>query len=165
MKISLIDIEEYYSKTLLHDNINENKLQVLIERMQDSYIQSILGSELYNDLQTKKLDDTLNEYEQELINSYIAPCAFIELEINALYELNVEFRNLTTGTVIDGQIAPLQPEIINLIANEKKQAKALIETILIKYLKNNTDKFPLYSVSSENGIAASQDRTMIIRFL
>lgn len=165
MQISLIDISNYKANTYLHDNINDDKFNILISRMQDTYLQNLLGTDLYIDLQTKKISETLNDDEKKLINEYIAPCCYIKLEINALYELNIDFRNLTTGSVIDSQIKPLTAEDINLYQNEKYHQLAVPEKLLINYLQNNSDKFPKYLTKDNNGISSAKDNTSRIIFL
>ena len=164
MRISLIDISTYQANTYLHDNINDDKMNILISRVQDTYLQDKLGTDFYNDLQTKSIAGTLTNDEQTLIDDYIAPCMFVMLEMKALYEMNIDFRNLAVGKINDTQITPLTQGEISMFENNKKKELEVLERVLIDYLCDNETLFPTYS-SQDGTILPAKKTTNPLHFL
>ncbi len=138
----LIDLNNIKANSYLHDNINDNKLTILAERVEQTYLESLIGTEFLNDLKNKKQQGTLSADEEKLINEFIAPCYYVAMEIKALYAYNVDFRNLTVGSVIDTQIRPLSGSEMDKIAANKQHELVAYEYKLLEYLKENATLFP-----------------------
>jgi hypothetical protein len=140
MKQALISIDTIKAKSYMHDNINDEKLLVLLERVQDTYTQDLLGSEFYNYLQDNY--STLNATEKAFIEQYLTPCMLIMLEIKALYEFSIDIRNLGAGSVVDSTFSPLTGEDIRIHENNKRKELVVMEQLLRDYLMRNASSFP-----------------------
>lgn len=137
MKVLLFDIDEIKHRSLLHSNINDDNLLILCERVQDTYVQYLLGDTLYQALQQRKQDGTLTTIDNTLLDEYLMPCFLIRLEQKAIIDYNIDYRNLTVGTVVDSQIRPLTVDEIRFYVNEKQNELEIIEDVCRNYICSN----------------------------
>ena len=137
MITSLFDIDDIKRRSFLHGNINDDQLNVLIERTQDSYIQNLLGTGNYVALQLRKQSGTLTAVDNELINNYLLPCFVIKIEARAIVDYNIDYRNLTVGSVIDSQIQPLTIDQVKFYLNQKDLELTTVEKMAIDFILAN----------------------------
>lgn len=149
----LFDIETIKSKSYLHGNISDEKLLVLVERVQDVYLQDLLSTGLYEHLQNNY--NTLNVKELELLNKYVLPCFLTQLEIKALYEFTIDYRNSGVGGVLDNNLSQLSKSDLDFHVENKRKELMIAEKLLIDYLSNNSGDFPMYNTG--NGLTGKNN--------
>lgn len=137
MKIALVDKERVKAKSFMHEHISEAKLMIAIERVQDSYIQQLLGDVLYKDLQDRKINNTLTAIDNVLINEHLLNCFVIKLEQYIIATYSIDLRNLTIGTVIDGNIRPLTKDDIIFHYQLKERELVTVEKLAIDFINQN----------------------------
>lgn len=136
----MIDILILKKNSLIHDNVDNKILKVILNRSKDLYLSPILGDSFYNHLNTA----VLNGDETTLVNEYIYPFITVSTEIMASKHINWEIRNKSTGVSNDVyQRANSWQENDKLINDLLNQAQ-LYKTKLIAYLLANKNLFPLY---------------------
>lgn len=143
MKIALINIEAIKSRTFIHENISDAKLMIAIERVQDSYLQSLLGNTLYSELQDRKTAGTLTVTDNNLIDNYLLPCFVIRLEQYVIAEHSIDIRNLSVGTIQDSQLRSLTVDEIRFHLDRKEHELKTVEKIAIDFIFDN------YSTSND----------------
>lgn len=144
--VLFIKVQDIKERTGLHNNVDEKLIHPEIMTAQDIYILPVLGSALYDRLQTGIEDDDLNEDEEKLIDQYIVPTlvhfVLAELPMGISYQFYNKGLVRKTG---DGQTEPSAQEILD-VANRYKSRAEYYRHRLVKYLKaecaNNT--FPEY---------------------
>lgn len=136
--------------SLIHGNVNGQKLTVILRRCQKIYIEPILGTPLHKDLLDKIGNDTLNANEQELLDDYLIPALMIATEMMTAHYQNTEIRNKNTGTANDEYTtANSEGENEVFVGHLKKDFEAY-KRAMIGYLCDNEDNFPLYDVCTSN---------------
>jgi hypothetical protein len=138
---TLITIAEFKSKSLVHGNVESDRLKILLDRSQEMYLRPILGREFYNHITTTS---TPTAAELELINDYIKPLIVCSTEIMAAKHFNWEVRNKSTGVSNDQyQRASDWDENDKLVNDYRKQAE-YYKSEMLWYINANRTDFPLF---------------------
>ncbi len=139
-------ISEENIKSEIDNNIDAKKVVASIATAQALYLQPLISTSLYEDLQTKISEDTLNEDEKLLLDVYIRP-TLTWFTISELHLFN-SFKLTNAGSGRQNpsdntfQVAELQ-EIQYLSETSKKRAEQFGER-LVKFLQSNKAKYPAY---------------------
>lgn len=137
--------------SLIHGNVNEEKLVVILRKVQSIRFKNILGSTLQKDLLAKVAAKTITGNDKILVDDYIVPALLSWCEVTAAKYYNIEIRNKNVGKSSDQyQNANPDKENYTFISELKKDATSLTND-LITYLKCNSDLFPAYCDTSEDG--------------
>ncbi len=78
--------------SLIHDNVNDDTLVILLRRVQKTKIEQILGTPFYKEL-LGKIPSGLSVKEQELLDDYLIPTLISYVEVSAALYIYVEIRN------------------------------------------------------------------------
>lgn len=152
--------QDYFNKLSGVDgNVDFKKLESTIIMVQDIYIQSLLGTPLYEDIKAKIIaDPTLaaNPNEKALINTYIAKVlvwytkAEASLSFKFAYQnKGIQVKNSTNSDAADtSDVKLLKDEWTN---NAKAYGKLLVD-----YLVVNTSTFPKYMEGTTTGMNPSR---------
>ena len=73
MKALFITLKELKRKSIIDGNVDTDKLIQFVEVAQDTYIQTQLGTKLYDALQTQVINSTLTTANETLVNTYLKP--------------------------------------------------------------------------------------------
>lgn len=134
-------------RTAASDNIDDKLINPAIKSAQDTYIQSVLGSDLYNRLLDGIAANTLTINEKKLIDTYIVD-ALVWYTLSELpIMLGYKFfnKNVLKGQS-EGEQTPTMSEMIELEERYKNKAESYIER-LVNYLRQSEvdNLYPLYS--------------------
>jgi hypothetical protein len=148
--IYFLTTDELKARGIIHGNVEDTVLTVLIERTQRLKIRPVLGGVLY-----KKLLADIKAYNngnspstpipadyKTLLEDYILPALIPMVEKKATVHLNYKMRNKAVGSGNDEFIrannrqetADLQDDLEDDIADMRNE--------LVRYLKDNRDLFP-----------------------
>lgn len=149
---SLFISEDYIKNSSLLDyNVDQKLIEPLIFEQQQLRILPILGTDLYNRIDSDISGASLAGDYLELVNSYIAPA----LKYWVLYEspLSISYKMRNNGALKqsneNGQPVSLQ-ELDKL--EDRFRTKAEQFTIKLEYwLHENCDKFPEYTDNDDDG--------------
>ena len=134
MKILLFNISDVYNKSMINRNVVEERLMPILERIQDTYVYALIGRENYEQLQTKKINNTLTANELTLINEYLLACFVAKVEIEALYLMNFELRNKGAGQILDQNYQALSTEQIKAYVKSINETLKVLENRLYNYI-------------------------------
>ena len=134
--------------TALDENIDMKKIRPTIYQCQIQYIQSLIGTQLYDDLLAKVVAGTLAGNDLILVNNYIADC----LTYWCMYELQIpllfNFRNKSTATNNSEYSQPITTKELDRIENRYKHKADYFSKRIELYLLANANLYPLYMKSN-----------------
>ena len=146
----ILYIDANYIKAYSHldGSIDEKDILPSIIQAQDSQIQPILGTELFNALKTQITAGTISGNYQTLLQDYVQMATLKWTLVNFYPYLQGKILNGTIGSRnVDNITALSQDEVMRLVDIERSNAQFYTER-LIEYLTNNTTLFPEYASNS-----------------
>ena len=151
----VIYIDATYMKAYSHldGSIDEKDLLPSIIQAQDSQIQPILGTDLFNALKTKITGGTISGNYETLLQDYVQMATLKWTLVNFYPYLQGKILNGTIGSKnVDNITALSQSEVMRLVDIERDNAQFYTER-LIQYLRNNNSLFPEYSSNTGSDIS------------
>lgn len=139
------------ANTYVDENVDEKALSVAIELAQQLYIEPIIGSGIFSELQTQIAAGSLTALNTTLLTTYIQPA----LEYWTLHELvepmTYKFQNKNVAKKNSDNSNPIElNEIIHLKNKFKNIAEYKTNKIKLYLIENDTD-YPLYG-NPGNGV-------------
>jgi hypothetical protein len=146
----VIFIDETYVKAYSHIDGSVDSKDILpsIIQAQDSQIQPLLGTDLFNALKTKITADSVSGDYDTLLNDYVRMATLKWTLVHFYPYLQAKILNGTMGSRnVDSITALSQSEVANMIDIERTNAQFYSER-LIAYLQNNNSLFTEYNSNS-----------------
>mgnify|MGYP003646841918 FL=1 len=147
MKYLILDNESIKRFSPLSGNLDDDKLSSYVEVAQDIHLQSYLGTDLYNAIQTYALTDAMPQEYTDLIDNYIKPMLmrWTLVEFIPFAPYNVSNKGVFKGTSENSDVVS-KDELDEM--SKKYEALALHYTKrLVDYLCDNSQTFPEYSTN------------------
>ena len=152
--------EDYFKKLVGVDgNVDFKKLESTIIMVQDIYIQTLLGTPLYEDLKTKIIaNPSLSTYpnEKNLINNYIAKCLAWYVKAESSYSFKFAYQNKGIQVKNSNNSNAAETNDVQLLKDEWTLKAKAYGQLLIDYLEVNTTTFPKYYEATTSGINANR---------
>ena len=144
MQSFLIDNNTLKKRGFVNRNVEETILTTTLERVQDTMLVPVIGTQFFKRLASGVFNDDLNSDEEALLNGYIAPFLIACVDYRIGNHLTYELRSKTAGKSGDSYISPLdRSEIVALNDDLRKDVERYREQ-LIGYLKDNRTLFTDY---------------------
>jgi len=131
-------------------NIDSKDLYSHVDTAEQVHIQSILGSEFYDDLKTKYEAQTLSTDESTLVQYWIKPADLWRSLALALPWIHYNLRNKGFMDNTDDNASHTGFSEFKFMLNETTNRAEFLENQLIKYLCENSSLFSLYT--SQDGL-------------
>ena len=147
MSVMLLSEEKLKNESVIQENVDPKIIKPVLKEVQSYYIIPIIGSELYNDIQTTYpvwSADYLN-----LIDNYIQPVMIQYALFELPWAMNYKYFNKSVGTQDAENMEPADLEELTRITNNRKNKAEYFSERLTRFLIANPTKFPLY-LSSTN---------------
>ena len=145
-----IDAQTLTEFGFTQSNVNSKVLQASIIRCQDRFIEPILGSPLYEEIEAAIVAETLTADQTTLLDKYIRPLLTALVEVRVARRVTQQIRNKTAGRGSDETIQASDNDQLNDLANDINKDIHFYERKLIGYLKDNEDIFPAYKECRNN---------------
>ena len=128
----------------IDENVDMKYIRITIEECQKLHILTILGTALYNEINTQVVAGSVTSLNQTLLNDYIQPA----LKYWVLYEgIDLFHFKITNKAIMKKNSDNSQPieisEIERLMDRHKHKAEEFSQR-LTNYLLANTTSYPLY---------------------
>lgn len=147
-----IELSVLKEEGMIIQNVDDEKLRVLLYRCQDLYVEPIMGTTLYKKLLADIAADTLTGIYETIVNDYLLDCliAFVDY----MYS-----ESMTEKLAEQGKVKYVDPNFQTADDTDSKLSNTLritaykYRTRLIGYLKDNKDDIPEYKnyvCSNEN---------------
>jgi len=145
MAVHLISTTNLKALSYISSNVDDLLLTTLITRVQDTVLESILGSSLFNRLLEGVDANDLNANETELLNTYITPCLVASVEVRATDMTTLELRQIGVAKVSSEGVQNANESELNRVSNSLKKDYNFYRERLIRFLKLNNELFPEYT--------------------
>lgn len=156
-KVLLIKKKDVIAFTQANGNIDSDKLMHHIAIAQDIELQSYLGTDLLEKLQSDVSGSTLSGNYETLVQEYVKPVLIHWSMVHAIPMLAVTIGN---GGIYrhepESGAALTDDEIRDLVAHEKKRAVYYSDR-MIDYLSHNSELFPEYTSNTNEDVNPRKD--------
>lgn len=130
--------------TVLHYNVDDGYLKPLIDSIQNTFVRPILGSALFDEIQSQIKLNTVTALNETLIKEYLRDA--LKWEVCHKYTRigTYKLNNKGAGTHSGDNFSPLsQQELVTAKSIFKDNADFYRKKLKL-YLKENEDDYPLY---------------------
>lgn len=142
--VYLIGTSYLKENTPLNENLDDKLLKSAIKEAQEIYIRDIIGSGLYDELQSQAFAGTLSNLNSTLLNNYVAPCLKYYTLVESMLPLTFKFLNKSVATRTAEFAQPIGTSELSLIEQRYRDKAEYYADRLRNYLKENTTDYPLY---------------------
>jgi hypothetical protein len=146
------------SFTPLNQNIDSNDLVSHLQAFELMNLQEILGRDLYNDLKTKFIDQTLSQIEIDLVNLMKNAIAYGAASM-ALPFMSLKLRNVGVTKLKGDNFDSADLADIKYLRNELDNRTQFFMQRIINFICLNRPDFPLYNWSLHNDPSPSAAQT------
>ena len=161
MAVLFISEDTIKKSTTINGNVDVELLLPYIKVAQDIHVHQLLGTKLYDKIQTlitaATIDDGGNEDYETLVDQYIQPV----LIHYSLYEcvpfLSYKIMNKDIVRKISETSTPASLEDIKYMRNIIQNTAEYYATRLVDYIRHNTDKYPEYSTNTNEDLNPTKD--------
>lgn len=143
--ILFISEETLKTQSLINMNVDNKLLTSPIKLSQVKYILPVLGTALYEEIQTQISANTVTSLNQTLLNYYIQPALIYYSAGEALPFIHLQFRNGGVNKLIGETIQPADIKEINMLVSSLMDSAQYHAQRMIGYLKQNKASYPLYT--------------------
>jgi len=130
--------------TPLNENLDDKILKSSIKEAQEIYIRDIIGSGIYDELQTQAYAGTLTADNTTLLDSYIAPCLKYYTLVESMLPLTYKFMNKSVASRNSENATPATPADLTHIEQRYRDKAEYYGERLRDYLRTYPNKYPLY---------------------
>lgn len=140
----LISVQAIKDRTGLHSNVTEKEIKPDIKYCQDAYILRLLGTALFNKIQTDLGNNTLTGVYQTLWADYIVDTLVYYTLAESPMTLTYQMYN--KGLIRKSSENTINPDVQEIadIVNKYKSRAEWYGQRLADYLLQNTESFPEY---------------------
>jgi hypothetical protein len=143
-------------KSLINDNTDWELIQPSLIMIQDLKLQQILGTPLFEDLQTKIIAGTLNSNETNLITKYIQKVLHWYVLMEATTILKYRYTNKGVMVKSSENSQPISETEMKVVKDDWRTIAEEYGELLTKYLVKNSGLFPLYNTYNSEGMYRSR---------
>lgn len=145
MAVLFVNEDKLKSSTAINYNVDTAFLLPFLKIAQDKHLQIILGTKLYDKLQTEIADGTLVNPYKTLVDDYIQDAIIHYALVEALPFISFQIKNgsITQKNSENGTAATRQ-DVDYLVQKERDSAEFYGQRI-VEYLCNDSSSFPEYS--------------------
>jgi len=145
MAVLFVNEDKLKSSTAINYNVDTAFLLPFLKIAQDKHLQIILGTKLYDKLQTEIAAGTLTDPYKILVDDYIQDAIIHYALVEALPFISFQIKNgsITQKNSENGTAATRQ-DVDYLVQKERDSAEFYGQRI-VEYLCNDSSSFPEYS--------------------
>lgn len=149
--ILFISEQTLKDRSLLQDNVDPKLIKPTIKQAQDMFIEPILGTGLYLELQDQINADDVTTLNATLLNNYITDCLcwYVASEMVMSLGFKLTNKNVLKKTSENSDV-PSISELFDVMEYYKNKAEWYAQRITNYLCENNTD-YPLYD-NPGNGV-------------
>lgn len=146
----MISVNKVKKDSYIDDNVQDDKIRIAIEFMQDSIIEKVIGTALYDTLcdfivsgEDEVPDDTGCSCKlTQLLDDYLAPIFLYGVQAELTLPLSYKERNIGVFQAGDDKVQPSGMSDIIKMSKHYTTKMDFYITRCIKFLKCNIDCFP-----------------------
>jgi hypothetical protein len=142
--VYLISTTYLKNESPINENVDDKLLKSAIKESQEIYIRDIIGSGLYNELQTQAFAGTLTANNTTLLDTYVAPCLKYYTLTESMLPMTFKMLNKTVATRNSDNANAIGIEDMTLIERRYRDKAEYYANRLQDYLLANPTIYPLF---------------------
>lgn len=135
-------IAKLKDNSYINNNVDDEQLKIILQRVQTVYLDDILCKDLNKRLLEGISNSNLTAKETDLINNYLQPVVTVLCEIKATTMLKFQMRKKTVGTNKDEFIDSVNS---TKLFDELNEEKSKLVNNMTRFIKENKADFPTYN--------------------
>jgi hypothetical protein len=149
--ILFISEQTLKDRSLLQDNVDPKLIKPTIKQAQDMFIETILGTGLYLELQSQIANEDVSVLNAVLLDNYITDCLcwYVASEMVMSLGFKLTNKNVLKKTSENSDV-PSVSELFDVLEYYKNKAEWYAQRIT-NYLTENNEDYPLYD-NPGNGV-------------
>ena len=128
----------------INENVDDKLLKSAIKEAQEIYIRDIIGSGLYDELQTQAFAGTLTNVNTTLLDSYIAPCLKYYTITESMLPMTFKMMNKSVAAREAENARAVSIDELTMIEKRFRDKAEYYANRLRDYLRENTNTYPLF---------------------
>ncbi len=153
MAVLFISEDTIKKSTTINGNVDVELLLPYIKVAQDIHVHQLLGTDLYDKLQSDISGGTLTGAYKTLVDTYIQPLLIHYSLYECLPFLSYKIMNKDIVRKISETSSPASLEDIKYIRNIVRDTAEFYGERMVEYIRNNTSSYPEYSTNSGADLA------------
>ena len=146
--ILLLSTDKLKKNTPIEQNVDDSVLKPYIKKSQDTHIQQILGTDLYNKILTDVQAGTITGDYKTLLDDYIQPCLIEWSFYEVLPFISLKITNKSIGRGNADYLAEADLSDLKYLRNTVRDIAQFYGERIIGYLRQYSNNFPEYSTNS-----------------
>jgi hypothetical protein len=134
---------------LINDNADPKVITPTIVLVQDVYIHPLLGTDLYEEIQSQIANDTVSVNNQTLLDSYVLPAILWYVHCEASPAMQYRYMNKGVMTKTTDNAQPVDIGVLKFAMDKWKNFAEMYAQRTTKFLKANTTTYPKYISNSD----------------
>lgn len=150
-KVQLISMDYIYKRSPVPDNVNADVIQSMVFEAQEMYIETKLGTDLYEDILQKVYDGSITGSTNEtiLLENYIQPALLWNVLYMSVLNSYIKTTNKGMNKLTSEYSESSSKDEIMFVRNSYKEYADNRMDRLYSYLLANESSFPLYSTNDD----------------
>lgn len=145
MRTAIFITEDYLKEnSVINGNVDFKYILANLKTVEDMYIQTIIGTNLYRELNSQITNGTVTALNSTLIEEYIQPTMIYYLLAEMPYDMTYKWENKGIMKKSSENSAPIELNEIEKLAAKKLQTARFYAQRLIDYLCANKELYPAY---------------------
>lgn len=154
-----MNVESLKELSLIENNVEAAKLAVMMNRVQKTYIEPILGTPLFKKILTDIDDDTVAGIYETLLNEYIIDYYVLCCELEYIVSGSNKLMNMGSAKYEPQNTSQNELSENNDVRDNLKKHLARYKNTLVGYLEDNKENIPEYlEFSCKNGENINPDK-------
>jgi hypothetical protein len=146
--VRFISTDRLKSNTPIQQNVDDDLLKPYISKAQDTHVHQYLGTDLYNALKTKVINNTLAGDYLALMEDYIQPVLVEWAFYEVLPFVSLKITNKSIGRGNADYLSEADLNDLKYLRQTVMDIARFQGERLIGYLKENSSLFPEYQTNS-----------------
>lgn len=154
----LIKASDLKENVPISKSVDEALLKKVIYNEQQTKIQNLLGTKLFNAIMTEASDNTITGKRKQLVDDYIKPALYQWSFRAAILHLNLRVTDKGVIEQSDNNAAQADAARIKQLRNDAQNKAEFHGKLAVEFICENTGDFPEYLNDDENGGVRAQKR-------
>lgn len=142
--VYFISVSYLKDNTPINENVDDKLIKSAIKEAQEIYIRDIIGSGIYNELQTQAFNGTLTNNNQTLLDSYIAPCLKYYTLTESMLPMTFKLMNKSVASRTSDNALSISMDEMVAIENRYRDKAEYYGNRMRDYLLQNNTLYPKY---------------------
>jgi len=147
-RVLLTNTYRLKKSTPIQDNVDDSLLNPYIFKAQETHIQQVLGTDLYNKIMDDIVANTIGGQYKTLLDDYITPCLIEYSFYEVMPFISLKITNKTIGRGNAEFLAESDLADLKYLRQTVRDLAEFYATRIVGYLRQNSNLFPEYTTNS-----------------